>query len=111
MGAGSVSGRYWAGGGYPRVTPYVYREFPKWCEGRDGPVIVQNAAEERRVRWERARDIGRERANAIQRTRADDFALKLAPEIVSLRTRGNSLRDIANVLNQRGVVSARGRQW
>jgi hypothetical protein len=90
---------------------YVYQEFPKWVTGSGGPVIVQNAEEERRVRFTRARDVGRDRANAGQRARADDFALNLAPEIAGLRTRGCSFRDIADVLNRRRIPSVRGRQW
>jgi len=98
----------------PAGSPlYVYRyvEFPKWVTGRDGPVIVQNAEEERRIRFERARDIGRERANAVQRARADAIAVKLAPEIAAFRARGSSFRDIADALNRHGVLSAPGPQW
>jgi hypothetical protein len=90
---------------------YVYREFPKWVTGPDGPVIVQNAEEERRLRWERARNIGRDKANAVQRARANNLAVALAPEIAVLRRRGNSFRDIADALNKKGILSARGRQW
>jgi Recombinase len=90
---------------------YVYREFPKWVTGPYGPVIVQNAEEERRLRWERARNIGRDKANAVQRARADNLAIALAPEIASLRRRGHSFRDIADALDRRGILSARGRQW
>jgi hypothetical protein len=91
------------------VRPYHYQEYPKWLPGPE--VIVQNAAEERRVRWEWARDAGRERANARQRARADARAIELAPEIAALRRRGRSFRDIADTLNKRGVRSARGRRW
>jgi|HubBroStandDraft_6_1064221.scaffolds.fasta_scaffold1024959_2 hypothetical protein len=92
-------------------TAYVYREFPKWVIGPDGPVIVQNAEQERRLRWERARNIGRDKANAVQRTRADNLAIALTPEIAALKRRGSSFRDIADGLNRQGVLSARGRQW
>jgi Recombinase len=95
----------------PQSTAYVYREFPKWVPGPDGPVIVQNAEDERRLRWQRARNIGRDKANAVQRARADNLAIALTPEIAALRRRGNSFRDIADVLNRRGIPSARGRQW
>jgi hypothetical protein len=94
-----------------RVTPYIYREFPKWITGPDGPVIVESIEEERRLRWERARNIGRDKANAVQRTHADNLAIALAPEIAALRRRGSSFRDIADGLNRQGVLSARGRQW
>lgn len=30
--------------------PYEYHEYPKWVEGKDGPVIVQNAEEEAAVK-------------------------------------------------------------
>jgi hypothetical protein len=74
-------------------------------------VIVQNAEEERRLRWERARNVGRDKANAVQRARADAIAVELAPEVAVLRARGYSFRDIADALNKRGILSARGRQW
>jgi hypothetical protein len=90
---------------------YVYLEFPKWVAGPDGPAIVQNAEEERRLRWERARNIGRDKANAVQRARADNLAIALAPEIAAFRRRGYSFRDIADALDRRGILSARGRQW
>jgi Recombinase len=90
---------------------YVYREFPKWVTGPDGPVIVPNALDERRLRWERARNIGRDKANAVQRARADNLAIALAPEIVALRRRGYSFRNIADALDRRGILSARGRRW
>jgi hypothetical protein len=93
------------------VTAYVYHEFSKWITGPDGPVVVANAAEEQRLRWERARNIGRDRANAAQRVRADDFAAKLASEVGHLKTQGYSFRHIADALNKRGILSARGRQW
>lgn len=47
--------------------PYAYQEYPKWIHGPNGSVIVQDADEERRVRFENARDIGREKANSVQR--------------------------------------------
>ncbi len=94
-----------------RPGTYVYREFPKWVTGPDGAMIVQHAQEERRLRWERARNFGREKANAVQRVRADNFALELALEIVVLRKRGYSFRGIAHVLNSQGISSARGRQF
>ena len=30
-------------------TPYVYIEFPKWVDGKDSPVVVQDADEEATV--------------------------------------------------------------
>jgi hypothetical protein len=74
-------------------------------------VIVQNAAEERCIQWRRSRDIGRAKANALQRSRADAFALALAPEILALRARGSSYREIAKALNECGRPSARGGRW
>jgi hypothetical protein len=58
--------------------PYVYQEYPKWIAGPE--VIVQYAAEERCIRWRWSRDIGRTKANALQRSCADALALELAPE-------------------------------
>jgi hypothetical protein len=94
-----------------RPATFVYREFPKWVVGPDGPAIAQHADEERRLRWECARNIGREKANAGQRARADNFSLELALEIVVLRKRGCSFRGIADALNRHGILSARGREW
>jgi hypothetical protein len=95
-----------------RPAIYVYREFPKWVTGPNGcPMIVQNSEEERCIRWKRAGNIGREKANAIQRARADNFALELALEIVVLRKRGCSFRGIADALNRQGISSARGQRW
>lgn len=97
---------------YAPATPYVYQPFPKWVDGPDGPVIVQNAEEARRVRFERARNIGRGKANAGQRLRADALCHRAGgAEIANLRASGCSLRDIADALNKRGIPSARGRQW
>lgn len=90
-----------------RGRPYAYQEYPKWLHSPNGSVIVQNAEEERRIRWERARDIGREKANTVQRVRADALAAELVPGIAALRTRGCSLRDIADALNRRHSVGAR----
>jgi hypothetical protein len=90
---------------------YIYQEFPKWVEGAEGPVIVQDANEERRTRWELARNVGRQRANATQRARADALACELAPEIIRLRARGRSYRDIACILDRLGIRPARGREW
>jgi DNA invertase Pin-like site-specific DNA recombinase len=42
---------------------------------------------------------------------ADRFAANLLPQILPLRTEGRSLREIANVLNARGVPTARGGKW
>jgi hypothetical protein len=89
--------------------PYVYQEYPKWIAGPD--VIVQNAAEERCIRRQWSRDIGRAKANALQRSRADALALELAPEILALRAQGSSYREIAQALNECGRPSARGGRW
>jgi len=91
--------------------PYTYQEYPKWIHSPNGSVIVQDAEEERRIRFENARDIGREKANSVQRLRADELAVELAPEIWRLRASGCSLRDIADALNRRGIRSAQGHQW
>jgi hypothetical protein len=88
---------------------FCYQEYPKWLPGPN--LIVQNAVEERRVRWEWARAEGREKANAAQRDRADARAIELAPEIALLRVNGASFRGIARALNERGVLSARGSLW
>lgn len=42
---------------------YEYHEYPKWVEGKDGPVIVQNAEEEKAVTEDRPRR-GRKPAEA-----------------------------------------------
>jgi hypothetical protein len=76
--------------------PYVYQEYPKWIAGPE--VIVRNAAEERCIRRRWSRDIGRAKANAVQRSGADALALELAPEILALRARGGSYREIAQAL-------------
>jgi hypothetical protein len=92
-------------------SPYAYQEYPKWIHSPNSSVIVQDAEEERRILFENARDIGREKANSVQRLRADALAVELAPEIWRLRASGCSLRDIADALSRRGIRSARGRQW
>jgi hypothetical protein len=74
-------------------------------------VIVQNAAEERCIRSQWSRDSGRAKANALQRDRADALALELAPEILALRARGSSYREIAQALNECDRPSARGGRW
>jgi hypothetical protein len=58
-----------------------------------------------------SRDIGRAKANTLQRSHADALALELAPEILALRARGSSYREIAGVLNECGRPSARGGRW
>jgi DNA invertase Pin-like site-specific DNA recombinase len=42
---------------------------------------------------------------------ADRFAANILPLIQPLRAEGRSLREIANVLNARGVPTARGGKW
>jgi hypothetical protein len=42
---------------------------------------------------------------------ADRFAANVLPLIQPLRAEGRSLREIANVLNTRGVPTARGGKW
>jgi hypothetical protein len=42
---------------------------------------------------------------------ADRFAANVLPLIKPLRAEGRSLREIANVLNARGVPTARGGKW
>jgi len=74
-------------------------------------MIVQNATEERRSRWELARDNGRAKADACQRKCADAFAVEFAAEITHLRARRRSVRDIPEILNRREVVWARGGMW
>ena len=91
------------------MMPYVYQEYPKWIDGPDA--IIRNGAEERCIRWQWSRDIGRAKANAVQRSHADALALELAPEILALRARGRSYREIAQALNECGRPSARGGRW
>ena len=91
--------------------PYAYQEYPKWIHGPNGSVIVQDADEERRVRFENARDIGREKANSVQRLAPMNWPSNWRREITRLRSGGSSLRDIAAALNEHGIRSARGRQW
>jgi hypothetical protein len=74
-------------------------------------MIVQNAEDERHLRWQLARNIGRDKSNAVQRARADNLAIAPASEIAALRPRGYSFRYIADALDRRGILSARGRQW
>ena len=47
----------------------------------------------------------------MQRDRADALALELAPEILALRARGSSYREIAQALNECDRPSARGGRW
>ena len=42
---------------------------------------------------------------------ADRFAANILPLIRPLKTESKSLREIANVLNERGVPTARGGKW
>ena len=118
-----TGGYYGAGRGiqgrYPPATPFTYIEFPKWVDGPDGREIAYNAEEERRIldgarchRMQRARDVGRTRANAVQAARADASAIEIAPVIAAIGAEGiTSFRGIAEALNTRGIRSARGRRW
>jgi hypothetical protein len=80
----------------PSNRPPIYQEYPKWIVGPE--VIVQNAAEERCIRQRWARDIGRAKANALQRSRADALALELAPTPADTGavTPGNTVDSEAN---------------
>jgi DNA invertase Pin-like site-specific DNA recombinase len=53
------------------------------------------------------------RAKAIESTKAAaaSFARRVRPIILPMRTEGKSLREIADVLNARGVPTARGGKW
>jgi hypothetical protein len=93
-------------------TVYSYQEYPKYVPGPDGPTIVENAEAEQRVRRARARHIGRVRANVVQASRADAFAIEIGPVIDAIRAEGTtSLRGIARALNRRGIASPRGGRW
>jgi len=49
---------------------------------------------------------------AVRRAKAEDRAADLLPVIVEIRARGaSSFRAIADALNARGILTARGRQW
>jgi Recombinase len=45
------------------------------------------------------------------RAAADRFAANILPIVQPLRAEARSLREIANVLNARGVPTARGGKW
>jgi hypothetical protein len=65
----------------------------------------------RSILWQWSRHIGRAKANALQCSRADALALELAPEILALRARGSSYREITQALNECGQPSASGGRW
>lgn len=48
---------------------------------------------------------------AANRAAADRFAARMRDQVVGLRARGLSLRQIATELNGRGITTARGRDW
>jgi len=50
-------------------------------------------------------------AESMKAAAAARFAANILPAIQPLRAEGRSLREIANVLNARGVPTARGGKW
>jgi hypothetical protein len=86
-----------------KATIYSFQEFPKYVPGPDGPVIVDTAEEERRIRLALARYVGRVRVNAIKAARADAFAAEMVRVIVAIRAEG--------VASFRGIASPRGGRW
>jgi hypothetical protein len=58
------------------------------------------------------RDIGSRKGIAKNKAKADDRASNLRPVIEDIRASGcTSLHQIANALNERGIVTARGKEW
>ncbi len=58
------------------------------------------------------RDIGSKRGNETKAAKAAGRAVDLRPQIDDIRQSGHtSLRQIANALNERGIVAPRGGQW
>ncbi len=53
----------------------------------------------------------RDKAFASNRAAADQFAANVLPLIQPLKAEGKSLRQIADVLNARGIATARGGKW
>jgi len=58
------------------------------------------------------RDVGSRKSIATNQAKADSRAADLRPVIEDIRASGcRSLRQIATALNERGLVTARGREW
>ena len=59
---------------------------------------------------DKLQEAGQRGADTVKKL-ADDFARNNLPLIKSLISEGNSYRDVASILNDRGITSSKGGEW
>jgi DNA invertase Pin-like site-specific DNA recombinase len=101
----------------PDIDPFILHIYAALAQkeramisARTKEALAQAKARGVRLGNPNIRDISAKGAEGMKAA-ADRFAANVLPLIQPLRAEGNSLREIAKALNERGVPTARGGQW
>jgi DNA invertase Pin-like site-specific DNA recombinase len=101
----------------PNIDPFILHIYAALAEKERAMISARTKEALARAKAKGARlgnprlDEVRGKGAASMKAAADRFAANILPLIQPLKTEGRSLRDIANVLNARGVPTARGGKW
>lgn len=98
-----------------RLMLHILASVGEWEAGQisDRTKRALKAAKERGVKLGNPNltDETRAQGRAVCQQKADEFAAGMLPMIQGLIATGHSLNAVARELNERGVVTARGRSW
>jgi hypothetical protein len=101
----------------PDIDPFILHIYAALAEKERATISARTKEALARAKAKGARlgnprlDEVRGKGAASMKAAADRFAANVLPLIQPLRAEGRSLREIANVLNERGVPTARGGKW
>src|ERR1700722_3038618 len=101
----------------PDIDPFILHIYAALAEKERAMISARTKEALARAKAKGAR-LGNPRLNEVRgkgaasmRAAAHRFAANILPIIQPLRAEGQSLREIANILNARGVPTARGGKW
>jgi DNA invertase Pin-like site-specific DNA recombinase len=101
----------------PDIDPFILHIYAALAQKERAMISVRTKEALARAKAKGAR-LGNPRLHEVRgkgaasmKAAADRFAANVLPLIEPLRAEGRSLREIANVLNARGVPTARGGKW
>ena len=101
----------------PDIDPFILHIYAALAEKERAMISARTKEALARAKAKGAR-LGNPRLDEVRgkgaesmKAAADRFAANILPIIQPLRAEGQSLREIANVLNARGVPTARGGKW
>ena len=101
----------------PDIDPFILHIYAALAEKERAMISARTKEALARAKAKGAR-LGNPRLDEVRgkgaesmKVAADRFATNILPLIQPLRAEGRSLREIANVLNARGVPTARGGKW